>query len=266
VQNADFTSATPESSHHRWFTPYLSAIILLGGVVLSYSVFTALNTNISTDWIFLAVLTLITAAFSLKMPKTEVRLSVPDVFIFASILLYGPAIGALTAAIEGLVGSLRARNRSRRFQFVSFNITALSLSAFVAGRVHELTYPHTARAMFELGRIQELAFSLVVLAIWYYCFNCGSLAILIALERRQSLLQVWTQYFSWLGMGYLTAALMAGIISVTMQLMDIRAILALIAVPLLSFFTYRRFLQVMTNNFDLKKVQAQGLSQGGSLS
>ena len=83
----------------------------------------------------------------------------------------------------------------------------------------------------------------------------GLFAILIALERRQSLLQVWTQYFSWLGLGYLTAALMAGIVSVTLQLMDIRAIIALLVVPLVTYFAYRRFLKVMTENFALKRLQ-----------
>ena len=41
-----------------------------------------------------------------------------------------------------------------------------------------------------------------------------------------------------------------------MQLMDIRAILALIAVPLLSYFTYRRFLKTMAENFSLKNSRA----------
>jgi len=241
------------SKRHPLYSPYLGAVIAAGAAVLGFSVFHTIRGDAGLGWIIFALLTFITAAFSLKMPKSEVRISVPDVFIFSSILLFGPAIGALTAAMEGLMGSLRARTKSRRLQFAAFNMTAMSLSAYVAGKVHEWTYPQTAGAMTDVSRFQEVAFSLLVLAVWYFVLNTGLLALLISLEKRKSVIEVWVECFSWIGVGYLAAVLMAGMLSITAKATDPTSVALLVVVPAATYMTYRHVIRIMAENLKLKQ-------------
>ena len=245
------------SRRHPLYSTYLGGIIAAGAAVLAYSSYHTIRADADRSWVVFAILTFIAAAFSLKMPKSEVRVSVPDVFIFSSILLFGPAIGALTAAMEGLMGSLRARTKSRRLHFACFNMAAVSFSAFVAGKVHELTFPQTAGAMASAGRFQEVAFSLIVLAVWYYILNTGLLAVLISLEKRKSMIAVWMECFSWIGVGYLAAALMAGMLSITSQALDPISVMLLVIVPAATYMTYRHIMKIMAENHRLHELRAQ---------
>jgi hypothetical protein len=243
------------SNRHPLYPAYFGGIAAVGTSVLLYCTFDTIRADAGLGWMVFAVLTFITAAFSLKLPKSDVRVSVPDVFIFSSILLFGPAIGALTAAMEGLMGSLRARTKSRRLHFAAFNMAAVSLSAFLAGKVRQLTFPQTAGTMASTSGMQEIAFSLVVLAVWYFVLNTGLLALLISLEKGKRMIDVWMECFSWLGIGYLAAALMAGILSITSRALDIFSVIMLAVVPLIAFMSYRQIIKLMAENTRLKHLQ-----------
>jgi hypothetical protein len=243
-------------AHHRLYIPYSSAVIAMGTAVLFYSAYSAFSGNMGLGWIPFAVLTFITAAFSLKMPKTDIRVSVPDVFIFSSILLFGPAAGALTAAMEGLMGSLRAKTKSRKFGFAVFNMAALSLSAFTAGKVYEILRPLSFEGISHLELFQQHAFSIVILAVYYFILNTGLLTFMISLEKRRNLTAIWMECFSWMGIGYLAAGLMAGILSSTTRAMNTPSLALLVIVPVVTYMAYRHTIRTMRENIELKEKAA----------
>jgi hypothetical protein len=231
---------------------YSAVIIATGAAVLIYSAYLAFSQDIGSGWMIFALLTFITAAFSLKLPKSEVRVSVPDVFVFCSILLFGPAAGALTAAMEGLMGSLRARTKSRRLHFAAFNMAAMSISAYSAGKIFEMLHPQTSEAMVEVGMLQHVVFATVVLAVYYYILNTGLLALMVSLDKRRGAIDVWMECFSWMGLGYLAAGLMAGSLSLTAQVLNPASVALLAIVPLLTYMAYRHVINVMSENNRLK--------------
>ena len=104
-------NAAKDLARHPLYITYFGMIVTVGAAVLIYSIYRTLTGNTGLSWMVFALFTMITAMFSLRMPKTDIRISVPDVFIFTSILLFGPAIGVVTAAVEGLTGSLRAKTK-----------------------------------------------------------------------------------------------------------------------------------------------------------
>jgi uncharacterized membrane protein len=55
----------------------------------------------------MAVLAGIVATFALKIPGINSKISVADIFIFINVIFFGPPAGCLSAAIEGLAGSIR---------------------------------------------------------------------------------------------------------------------------------------------------------------
>jgi hypothetical protein len=240
-------------AHNRLCYAYWGGTVTVGAAVLIYSAYCTIVGNTEFSWLAFALLTSITAAFSLKLPKSEIRVSVPDVFIFSSILLFGPAIGALTAAMEGLTGSLRARTKSRRFRFASFNMTAMSLSAYAAGKIYEYFRPQTANTLAYGGRFQPLVFSLLILALSYFVLNTGLLAAMIALDKHVHAVQVWMQYFSWMSVAYLAAALMAGILFITAQAIMPTTLALLLIVPVSTYVAYRHVLRLMSENISLKE-------------
>jgi hypothetical protein len=240
-------------AHHPLCFTYWGAVVTVGALVLIYSAYRALVGSAELGWLAFALLTCITAAFSLKIPKSDLRVSVPDVFIFSSILLFGPAIGALTAAMEGLMGSLRAKTRSRRFRFAAFNMTAVSFSAFAAGKIYEYLSFHIAGNIAREESFQPLVSSLAILALCYFVLNTGLLALMISLDKRIHAIQVWVQFFSWMGVGYLAAALMAGILFITAQAISPITLALLLIVPVATYVAYRHVLRIMSENIGLKE-------------
>ena len=75
---------------------YFLSVSAIGTTIAVYSLGQLLTQNVSVQWLILAVLTLLTGAFTVRIPRVKARLSVSDTFVFASVLLFGPAAGTIT--------------------------------------------------------------------------------------------------------------------------------------------------------------------------
>ena len=91
-----------ESTPRPTFKLYLYAIVILGLAAVVFSCQEVLRVRMGLQWIFLASLSLLTGTFAIKVPETRIKISVAETFILTNLLLFGPAIGCLTAAIDGL--------------------------------------------------------------------------------------------------------------------------------------------------------------------
>jgi hypothetical protein len=244
------------SSHHPLYHFYSGVVTAAGASILVYSGYQVFSSDVGLGWVLLVLLTLITSAFSLKLPKSEIRVSVPDVFVFCSILLFGPAAGALTAAMEGLMGSLRARTKARRLRFALFNMSAIGLSAYTAGKIFDFMHPQTIDSLAEIGTVQRVVFSMVVLSVYYYILNTGLLTLMISLGKRKNAIKIWMESFSWMGPGYLAGGLMAGLLTLTIEVLSPISLALLSVVPLLTYISYRHIIHVMRENTKLKEISS----------
>src|SRR4051794_4940758 len=82
---------------------YVTAVIAGGVLVLSGSGYRLLTHPIGYQWFLLAALTLISAPPTEKLPPAPASISISKTFVSAAVLLYGPAAGTLTVALDGLV-------------------------------------------------------------------------------------------------------------------------------------------------------------------
>src|SRR5215471_11734391 len=82
---------------------YVLAVIVGGLVVLAASLRAIQQQPLGRQWFMLAALTLISGSATVTLPSVGASLSVSETFVFASVLLFGPAAGAVMVSLDGLV-------------------------------------------------------------------------------------------------------------------------------------------------------------------
>jgi len=92
---------------------YVTVVSAIGLTIAVGSLAQVFVQKVNVQWLILAALTLLTGSFTVRIPKINARLSVSDTFVFASVLLFGPAAGTITVLIDALIISLRLGHASR---------------------------------------------------------------------------------------------------------------------------------------------------------
>ena len=135
---------------------YLWAVVSLGFLAIAESLLRLNRVPLATQgaqwslfaqWSLLALLTLISGSASVKLPWANVSISISEAFVFTVVLLYGPAAGTLTVALDCLVISFWIARRRPELYRALFNIAAPVLSAWCS-----------AHLFFYVSGIQPLGF------------------------------------------------------------------------------------------------------------
>jgi uncharacterized membrane protein len=179
---------------HRRFH-YFMVALGLGFIALLLQ--DALGSRIHYQWMVLALLAVLAGFITVKIPGIKIKFSLADTFVFANIILFGPIFGAVTAALDGLAGSLRCKSKSRRLEFTLFNMAATTIPAYLAGELFVRLLAQQPIAQNQ-GMISAAAFfPVMVLAISYYLLNSTCVVIIVALQAERSLSQVWRENLLW---------------------------------------------------------------------
>ena len=188
---------SPSSS--KAYSAYLYGIIGLGIAAIASSAFQLLTSSIGYQWLILASLTVFASMQSIKIPATNSKISIGDTLFFTNLILFGTPAGVITAAFEGITGSIRARTRNRRIQYSLFNMATMAGSAYIAGSVFFRLM--RSGPLFREPDIQfsNMLIPLGALAFTHYFANSGSVAIIVALEKRKNAYLIWKDSFLWHG-------------------------------------------------------------------
>lgn len=189
----------------------------------------------SPEFLLFATLTLVSGRFTLKIPSVEAHFSPSEMFVFASVLLFGPEAGAITLAADSV---LIAWQRKLTGVQTIFNFGNLTLSVWLSGQlfffladVKPLSVNQSASA--------GLILPLLVLAATYFLVNSGLTATAIAVAKKRPPRAVWLEHFLWLGPGYAAGACVALLLVVALQMVHFSA-LTLIPPLLLVFYATMR--------------------------
>lgn len=227
-----------DTTKNRIGRVYLWAVPVAGLLTLVWAVRDLTAHPPSNYWIALAVLTALTGSFTVKIPGMVARLSVSEPFVFASALLFGPAAGTVTVAIDACVMSLRLMPSLRTPHRILFNVGTLVVSVALAAAI-----------FFQLAGIDPRAphYPSVDTFIWplyaftTVCFvtNSGLVALALSIERKASAFAIWRQQFMWLSVNYFAGASVAALIVIYARTVD-AAILGIV-IPLISisYLTFR---------------------------
>jgi putative nucleotidyltransferase with HDIG domain len=212
------------------------AVVTLCGVLAIAQAITAMRGVPVDVWLVgLTVLTIAAGRFVVKVPGQPATVSMSEVFVFTSVLLFGPAPATLTVAIDGLW--IFFTQKRRRLYRGLFNVAEPAISTWVAGIV-----------FFAIARVPPLAQShatppalmlpAVAMAATYFLLNSVLQSVAVALESGESPFAVWSQHALYLGINYYAAASLAALAVQNGSGLNVQVIGLLAPLLLLSYAAY----------------------------
>jgi diguanylate cyclase (GGDEF)-like protein/putative nucleotidyltransferase with HDIG domain len=218
---------------------YIVAVVIAGAATIVESVYRLSAQPIGWDWTVLALLTLVSGSATVRLPSLPATLSVSETFVFTSTLLFGPAPGTLTVALDALVISIWSyRKRQPLFKTV-FNVCALPLTIWVAS--HAFFYFANIE---PLARVRDTAplrdwiWALAGFTIAYFSFNSWIITFAIALERGFPAFRIWRDNFVPLSLNYFGGASVAALLVSYRNAIDITYLAVIVPLLVVLYFTY----------------------------
>ena len=206
-------------------------------MTLAYSVHRLYVDPIGSQWFILAALTLLTGSFTVKVPSTNASLSVSETFVFASVLLFGAAAGAITVLLECLIILFWMKPGGRSVQRILFNVAAPAIAIWVSGTVFYWMSgiaPYSQRGT----PLQHLFLPLATFTSLYFLLNSWLVAFALGFETNRSPLHIWWTNFTWLSVNYFSGASVAALIVTYSRELDLSTLAIIVPLLLVSYLTF----------------------------
>lgn len=227
-----------DSGLSRLGRTFVSAVILAGFLVIAESFLQLYRAPIGTQWLLLAALTLISGSAGVELPHSNITISISEAFVFAAVLLYGPAAGTLIVALDGLVISFWIAKRRPEIERALFNVAAPALSAWFSAQLF-FAASGIAPLSESAASLNQILPSLVLFAVVYFALNSWLIAVRIALHRRTNPYQVWRRNFMWLSLNYFCGASVAVLLVGNNRTIDLRFVGVVVPLLLVLYFTFK---------------------------
>jgi putative nucleotidyltransferase with HDIG domain len=213
----------------------VAVVGVCGSAVVVYSAASIVRGTVPVQWLLFSVLTILCGNLTIKMPGIDSRFSLCEVFGLASILLFGPEVGAVTLALDGLrISAAWKMNRSQTL----FNFANLGLSMWVSGKLFFLV--SGSGPLFRAPTPSPIVIvSLAVLASAYFGINSGLTATIVALSSRKRPDKVWLEHYFTLFPSYLAGASIALLLVLAFREVQFAAIALILPSLLISYLTLR---------------------------
>ena len=121
---------------------YIGVIVGFGAATVIQSFVHLYVHNTGWTWIILALLTLVSGSATVNLPALPATVSVSETFVFTSVLLFGPAAGTLTVALDALIISFWSYRKDQAHYKILFNVCAVSLTLWIASHLYFQLAPY----------------------------------------------------------------------------------------------------------------------------
>ncbi len=235
--DAETLSVADRPAYRRFH--YFMVALGLGFLVLL--VHDVLLGKVNHHWLIVAALAVIAGFVTVRIPGVKIKFSLADTFVFANTILFGPVVGGITAALDGLAGSIRCKTKARRWEFTLFNIAGMALSAYIAGVLFFQILGHGPAGLYRTTISGETFLPTLVLAISYYLLNTMAVAVIVALQAHENVIRLWCENLLW---GLTTCVACAlGAVFVSAGLVAITPAIAIAVALILTtiYVTFRTF-------------------------
>ena len=217
---------------------YVLCVSAIGLSIAAHSLAQLVVHPVSFQWLTLAALTLLTGSFTVRIPKINARLSVSDTFVFASVLLFGPAAGTITVLLDALIISLRLQHRSREPFRVIFNVALAALSTWVAAQIFFLVSGVQPYSI-EQTPLGQILFPLFLFTLAYFLINTWLVSFALALEQGRRAYPIWRDNFFWLAVNYFGGASVAALLVTYTKEVDFTTLGIIVPLLLISYLTFK---------------------------
>ncbi|MCA1651162.1 MAG: hypothetical protein LC753_13090 [Acidobacteria bacterium] len=216
---------------------FVWTIVALGTLAIAAALAAVSHHPLLYEWLVLAAVTVVSGAATLRMPSTNVTITVSDVFVFSALILFGPAAATLTVAIDAFVMSLRlAAAGALRPPIFLFNVAAPALAVSIAGSIlYGWIDPRDSKSF----QLVTLMGGLAVSAGVYFVLGTGLIAALMAIQRREPVVWMWRHRMLGLWPTYATGAYGAGLVAVYAHDRDPSVLAYLLPLPFILYFAFR---------------------------
>jgi len=218
---------------------YVTCVIAAGVAATTYSVIQLVVEPVSNQWLILAALTLLTGSFSVKIPSIAARISVSDAFVFASVLLFGPAPATVIVAVDCFVISLWLRDENRSPVRSLFNLSAVALAIWLASQGFFWLAGVRPGDLSHLLPLENHLWHLFALASSYFLLNSWLVAIALGFEKRQGVVGLWWRNFPWFSLNYFGGVSVAALLVSYTRSVDLSAIGIIVPLLVISYLTHR---------------------------
>jgi diguanylate cyclase (GGDEF)-like protein len=246
-------------SVRRVYRVYLHTVVALGFGVAIYALYRALVGGLPYQWIILTTLAVFAGAITIKIPGTQSKVSISETLIFTSLILVGPLAGTLTAAVDGVMGSFRAKTAARRMEYGLFNTATMILSAGLSGWVFFLLLGRGPLIALPREKLSVLLLPLTVMALVYYLVNSGLVAVVLALDTGSRIVPIWRRHFLWTSIIYFSGAYVAGFIALN-EPFSSAWVGYILPFLLVTYFAYRTYRDKVLEDIRIREIDQLYLS------
>lgn len=239
-----------------------AALVLAGAMGVGLSLLQVVQEGAPPLTVLLGVaLVALAGAFPVHVPRTTYAVGVADLFLFTLLAMAGPATATLAAAVEGTIGAWRASNRlSARLSTPA----AAAVAMAVAGHAYVLV----DAGLQAQGMAAEASRFMALCAVAPLYFVCSTLPLtwVMAIKRGKSLnLRAWWHGSSWVGALYCGAALLAGLVQLTLLRLGAGVLLAAGLVCLVVVAVLRQTLERQERERGEQEVRIAGAEREAQL-
>ena len=228
---------TPAPTHSRVLA-YVAGVGCLGTGVIAHSLWQVIRAPVDLHWLWLVALTVASSAAVLQLSTSRVAFSIAEIFTFSAVLLFGPAIGTLTVAVDCAVLSCRLAMRGRPLRRTVLSITAPTLAMWIAAHLIVALVDVQSSLRAPLASPAPWL-ALLAGALTYYLLDTGMIAVAVALDERQSVWRVWRDHFAQLWVSFFVGAHAAGLIVIAVRESGWWFLALVAPIPLLLYYALR---------------------------
>ena len=222
--------------HSKIVWMYITTVIAAGFFLLFYLRPELTWTNIQ-GIIFFTALSLIAEAMPVRLPRGEGSVSIGFVFIYASILIYGPGVGAWVAALGTI--SKKEIQGEISLEKMLFNRAQLAICAGLAGVTYVFTGGQVGQVLIP-GNIVAYFTSAGV----YMLLNISIMVGIMALVQKVSFFGMWVVNFRWLTVNYLALGPLGVLISSVYTSIGIIGVLAFMLPLMFARHSFQRYIDM----------------------
>jgi putative nucleotidyltransferase with HDIG domain len=215
---------------------YIAAVLTAGIATLVHSGFSLLMTPPEPHWLVLAILTILAGSFSIKLPSITARFSVSDAFVFASVLSFGGNVASVIVALDTLILTNWRHSSDRAPLRVLFNMSAGTLAIWSSSQFFAILLPDVQASGVPLN---QLVGPVLGLAVSYFAFNSGLIALAVGFEQRSSPFVIWRDNFAWLILNYIGGASVALLLVTYASALDLSILGAIVPLLIIIYLTFR---------------------------
>jgi putative nucleotidyltransferase with HDIG domain len=228
---------------------YVFSVIAVGAAVAAYSAYDLTKHPVALEAMILVGLTLASGWATLRIPSMPISFSISDTFNIGAALLFGPAAGALTAALDGLVLSARMESSRRTIDRVLFNMAAVTISLWLAAQVFFAIEGNHPPLDGPLAALRLLA-SLLLFGAIDFGLNSGIVAVAVSFERRVSILAIWREHLSGVWLNYFGGIFAAMLVILLGHFSTLETLILIAPLPVILYVTFRHALGRSTDQIE----------------